>query len=429
VPCTFGVSRSVVLLPAAAVTWDQERWLAALRHEFAHVVRQDYFVRWIAHVVCALYWVNPLAWLALRRLRAAQEAACDDLVLLAGTPPEDYAALLVDTARTLVPSGAGWRAAVAMARPSTLEGRVLAIVDDQRNRRPASFRSIAAVFTCMAAMLAASALAQVAAAPRPAGDAAPAAKSNVEVLLNVKFVEVAKGALARLGVVPEGTPIQTIPAEKVSEVVKQLSIERGLDLVTAPSVTTRSGQRAEISVGREMDLPKGSEPPTKFVGTVFEVFPRVGEGTIELEAKVNWTSLNSARTESDGRPSFDERKVATTVSIRDGTAIFLRVGDLPPDRERFVIVQASVVTPTPELKGPAGTSRSPESADSTSSAKVAPPPPAEDAEEALMAIPVPGKPGFVTSPHAPNVGYVDIRGFPSGTKVKCPYTGRVFIVP
>jgi hypothetical protein len=43
--------------------------------------------------------------------------------------------------------------------------------------------------------------------------------------------------------------------------------------------------------------------------------------------------------------------------------------------------------------------------------------------------PVPGKPGFVTSPHAPYSGYVDVRGFPPGTEVKDPYTGKVFLVP
>ena len=43
--------------------------------------------------------------------------------------------------------------------------------------------------------------------------------------------------------------------------------------------------------------------------------------------------------------------------------------------------------------------------------------------------PVPGKPGYVFSPYDPNGGYVDVNGYTSGSKVKDPYSGKIFLVP
>jgi hypothetical protein len=43
-------------------------------------------------------------------------------------------------------------------------------------------------------------------------------------------------------------------------------------------------------------------------------------------------------------------------------------------------------------------------------------------------IPVPGKKNLVRSPFS-DQGFVDISGHPTETEVKCPYTGKVFLVP
>jgi hypothetical protein len=43
--------------------------------------------------------------------------------------------------------------------------------------------------------------------------------------------------------------------------------------------------------------------------------------------------------------------------------------------------------------------------------------------------PIPGKPGLVTSPFAPDSGYVDVTGFPPRTAVEDPYTGKIFLTP
>ena len=42
---------------------------------------------------------------------------------------------------------------------------------------------------------------------------------------------------------------------------------------------------------------------------------------------------------------------------------------------------------------------------------------------------VPGKPWLVISPFAPDSGYVDVTGFPPGTEVEDPYTGKIFLTP
>jgi hypothetical protein len=43
--------------------------------------------------------------------------------------------------------------------------------------------------------------------------------------------------------------------------------------------------------------------------------------------------------------------------------------------------------------------------------------------------PVPGKSGYVFSPFDPSGGYVDVNGYTPGSKVKDPYSGKIFLVP
>lgn len=53
-------------------------------------------------------------------------------------------------------------------------------------------------------------------------------------------------------------------------------------------------------------------------------------------------------------------------------------------------------------------------------------------EEPVFELPrgiVAGEPGMVHSPYAPGEGVVDVEGVPSGTKVRCPYSGLNFVVP
>ncbi|MGD8330189.1 MAG: M56 family metallopeptidase [Acidobacteriota bacterium] len=133
-PMAWGALRPAVLLPGAARHWTAERRKVVLLHEMAHLKRRDCQTLLLARLVTALHWMNPLSWTATRLLQSERERACDDLVLCSGTSGADYAQHLLEIARAMSASHRpGW-ATVAMARPSELEGRLLAILDNGRAR-------------------------------------------------------------------------------------------------------------------------------------------------------------------------------------------------------------------------------------------------------------------------------------------------------
>jgi beta-lactamase regulating signal transducer with metallopeptidase domain len=128
-PHVAGLFRSVVMMPPSAETWTAEARQAAFVHELMHIRRGDRRTQAIAQAASAIYWFNPLVWYASASLARERERACDDEVLRLGAKPSDYATLLLDIART---TGAAWTPATAlsMARPSAIEGRLLAILAD-----------------------------------------------------------------------------------------------------------------------------------------------------------------------------------------------------------------------------------------------------------------------------------------------------------
>jgi len=133
-PLTWGMVRPCVMLPASAKEWSADRRRAVLSHELAHIARHDWFVQICAELARGFYWFHPLVWYAGASLRSESECACDDSVLNTGMDASDYANQLLDLARTLKTAHHGWSTALAIARPSNLERRFIAMLNPTLNR-------------------------------------------------------------------------------------------------------------------------------------------------------------------------------------------------------------------------------------------------------------------------------------------------------
>jgi beta-lactamase regulating signal transducer with metallopeptidase domain len=133
---TWGVFHPKVLLPADALTWPDDRIRIVLAHELAHIRRSDWVVQMAAELLKAVYWFNPLVWIARRRLRLESEQACDDAVLKMGVEGSTYATELVDLAKAFRLQRQMFLPAAAIARPSSLERRVRAMLNVRLNRDP-----------------------------------------------------------------------------------------------------------------------------------------------------------------------------------------------------------------------------------------------------------------------------------------------------
>jgi beta-lactamase regulating signal transducer with metallopeptidase domain len=99
-PFTCFIFKPVILLPTTTHSWSEERLQAVFLHELAHIRRRDHISRWIARIICAFLWFVPPVWIAYRNMQIEEEKACDATVVSRGIRVSDYAAHIIDIARS-----------------------------------------------------------------------------------------------------------------------------------------------------------------------------------------------------------------------------------------------------------------------------------------------------------------------------------------
>lgn len=132
-PLAFGILRKYVAFPRDfAERYDPLERNLALAHELGHHLRGDLIANWIALVVLALHWFNPVAWRAFRAFRADQEMACDALVLSGRAPAlrHAYGRAIVKSAH-----GGAVSAACHLHTINELKGRLKMLSKHDRKSR------------------------------------------------------------------------------------------------------------------------------------------------------------------------------------------------------------------------------------------------------------------------------------------------------
>lgn len=100
-PQVWGWRRPTLLVPIHFHQNSAAEQDLALLHELGHVARNDWSLSIAGRVICALFWpLLPVWWLAANQRQLA-ERATDDWVLATHNRPEDYADLLLNSARVL----------------------------------------------------------------------------------------------------------------------------------------------------------------------------------------------------------------------------------------------------------------------------------------------------------------------------------------
>lgn len=507
-PALCGCWHPVILLPSSwleELEPDDLRWV--LLHELGHQRRGDLLWRWAFLIARSVHWFNPFVWLASHFAQLDAEMACDEWSLnRAGNPdPLRYGRILLKAAQMASAHRAVLPGHVAMAESNTGFARRFRFLDRARRRGPAVI-PVTLVFVALLAWFVGpsptSALDPLPAPPENTSNipvteiaAAPAhtALPGPEVVIESYFIEVTNGALDEFlsPALTENSASQKLSIlsqERVQKLLAAGSQKKDIDLLTAPRITTRSGQRAVIEIIREFRYPTeftnekaGEITPAKFetrnTGVTLGITPTATkDGWIDLDVQpsvveffgfINYMggrsqpesgedalsgflSTNPKTEQVVNQPVFNTRRFTTSVSVRPGQTVLLgglggtdyqtvksersfvdrvtlpiRGGTgstktIKIERRLFVFITARIFTGDPQSV--ATPSPSPAST-------VAAEPPATGQDGLPYGKPVAGKPGFAISPHAPDSGYVDLRGFPSNTEVRCPYTGKMFLVP
>ena len=151
VPLTFGTFLPVIIAPKGLLaSLSDEEVRVLLLHELAHIRRRDAPTLMLVSLLRAVFFFQPLAWIATRRISILSEQAADDIVVEVTEQPVAYAKTLARLAEELPRRAVGIElsAGFIFSRGAFLS-RVKAILADRARVRKLSRWALVATVTAV----------------------------------------------------------------------------------------------------------------------------------------------------------------------------------------------------------------------------------------------------------------------------------------
>lgn len=321
-PAVTGLWRPLLLLPVGfdeSLTAQEARLV--LRHELTHLKRGDLPLNALLCLLLALHWFNPLLWLAFFKVRLDREAACDAQVLDREPQAERVAyghtLLRIETAFSHHGLSLGFVGIFQRGR--VLRSRIQSIATPP-NPHPLMKTTLSlgiALLTFLGIT-----------------KAAPPDKNAPQILIEAKFIEVTDGAadLLRPFAATGASPSVSVMLndDQLSALWKKIEQAKGVDVLSMPRTTTRSGQKAMSEISREFAYQdaEGKLAKKQLGTTLTVVATKGGENDIDLDLSpqiVEFEGLIKDEKTGVEQPVFNERfpRAGTLVKVTSGQTVVL----------------------------------------------------------------------------------------------------------
>lgn len=377
-PCVSGILNPSLVLPANLLTVGNQRELQwALRHEAGHLRSHDLLWFAIFQIILAPLWWNPAAHRLIRIWSDAREKICDNLAVRVCEDRAEYAAFLVALC-----ARRSHHAVLAMSgktRLSRLKSRLCFLIEE-RSCRPCghSIRIAVTVLMVLVGMGVSQVGLRAETSVENNGSNEPGISEKEELTAAadplVKKPAIQPAAqpvdpLARVNQIKFTTKFLTTSAAFVENgkvigdgelqlMMRELSQQRGVGLITAPSLTARSEQPSLIEIvgedpaNQRTEIPAAFEESTSdFVGIRIDFLGKMEGGEISYRVKIDFRHSSGTELSKIGSPGATPidwkkvKKISVDVNrtVKPGDSICMVLGEIDPDHILTAIVTASAI--------------------------------------------------------------------------------------